>query len=70
MNDSKKISDVMTVKEVADHLRVAASTVYRLAQDGEIPCKKVGGHWRFSRKVLNLWLQEEQPTSNEELNNS
>lgn len=45
-------SMVMTVAEVASFLRLAESTVYRLAQEGELPGYKIGGRWRFSREQV------------------
>lgn len=50
------VATVMTVAEVAAFLRLAESTVYKLAQDGELPGRKIGGTWRFSRKGLEDWL--------------
>lgn len=47
---------VMTVKEVSAYLRLAESTVYKLAQEGQLPGRKVGGAWRFSRKEIKRWL--------------
>lgn len=49
---------VMTVKEVSVYLRLAESTVYKLAQEGQLPGRKVGGAWRFSRKGIEGWLGE------------
>lgn len=49
---------IMTAPEVAAYLRLAESTVYRLARSGKLPGRKVGGKWRFSRKQLDLWLTE------------
>jgi excisionase family DNA binding protein len=49
---------VLTVREVSDYLRLAESTVYKLAQEGALPGRKVGGTWRFSRKKLKKWLEE------------
>lgn len=49
---------VMTVKEVSAYLRLAESTVYKLAQEGQLPGRKVGGAWRFSRKGIEGWLEE------------
>lgn len=49
--------NVMTVQEVAVFLRLAESTVYKLAQEGKLPGRKVGGAWRFSRKGLEAWLE-------------
>lgn len=48
--------DVLTVREVAEYLRLSESTVYRLVQDGEIPGRKIGGTWRFSKQSLDEWL--------------
>ncbi len=42
-------SEVLTVQEVANYLRIDARTVYRLANRGDLPCKKIGRQWRFNR---------------------
>jgi len=42
-------SEVLTVQEVANYLRVDIRTVYRLAKRGDIPCIKIGRQWRFNR---------------------
>ncbi len=54
---------VMTVKEVSAYLRLAESTVYKLAQEGQLPGRKVGGAWRFSRKGIEGWLGERPLTT-------
>lgn len=48
--------DVMTISEVSQYLRIARSSIYKLAQEGKIPCQKVGRHWRFRREALDRWL--------------
>ena len=52
---------VLTVSEVSEYLKLAESTVYRLAKEHKLPGRKVGGAWRFSRRGLEEWLLE--PTS-------
>lgn len=47
---------VMTVKEVADYLRVNQRTVYRLAVDRKLPGFKVGTSWRFKRADIDRWI--------------
>ena len=42
-------SEVLTVEEVANYLRIDIRTVYRLAKRGDIPCIKIGRQWRFNR---------------------
>ncbi len=47
---------VMTVDEVASYLRIPRSSVYKLAQEGRIPCQKAGRQWRFHRAAIDEWL--------------
>ena len=47
---------IMTIDEVADYLKIPKSTMYKLAQEGSIPCQKVGRHWRFRKNTINKWL--------------
>jgi len=49
-------SDILTVEEAADLLRIPRSSVYKLAQEGKIPAQKVGRHWRFHRATLLRWI--------------
>ena len=51
---------VMTVSEVAEFLRLAESTVYKLAQEGKLPGRKIGGMWRFSRKEVESLVSQSQ----------
>ena len=50
--------EVMTLDEVCEYLRIPKSSLYRLAQNGRIPCRKVGKHWRFHREAIDDWLKE------------
>ena len=45
-------SEVLTVQEVANYLRIDIRTVYRLAKRGDIPCIKIGRQWRFNREDI------------------
>ncbi|WP_366514834.1 helix-turn-helix domain-containing protein [Piscinibacter sp.] len=55
----------MTVKEVADYLRVNQRTVYRLAVEHKMPGFKVGATWRFKRVDIDSWIaaQATAPTA-------
>lgn len=48
--------EIMTLKEVAEYLKLAEKTAYRLAADGTIPGFKVGGSWRFRKAVIEDWI--------------
>lgn len=48
--------EILTLDEVAVYLKAGKKTVYRLAQQGEIPGFKLGGTWRFRRSELDRWI--------------
>ena len=50
----------MTVREVASYLNVNKKTVYRLAQNGQLPGFKVAGTWRFKREDINIWIEDQK----------
>jgi excisionase family DNA binding protein len=52
------LGTVMTIEELSDYLRIPRSTLYKLAQEGKVPCKKVGRHWRFRKEAIDRWLEE------------
>ena len=49
-------SDILTVDETAELLKISRSSVYKLAQEGKIPAQKVGRHWRFYRPNILKWI--------------
>jgi len=49
---------VLTIEEASKYLRIPLSTLYKLAQDGKIPCQKVGRHWRFRKETIDNWLDQ------------
>ena len=57
------IDEILTLKEVAEYLKLAEKTAYRLAAEGKLPGFKVGGSWRFKREDVQNWI-EDQKTSN------
>ena len=55
MND-----EILTLKEVAEYLKLAEKTAYRLASEGKLPGFKVGGGWRFKRKDVEKWIEDQK----------
>jgi excisionase family DNA binding protein len=49
---------LLTVKQVANYLKIDKFTVYRLVTQGKIPAYKVGSQWRFNKKLLDAWLRQ------------
>jgi len=54
-------NEILTLNELAKYLRIPRSTAYKLAQQGKIPCQKVGRHWRFRKESVDKWLEEGGP---------
>lgn len=46
----------MTVKELAEYLKLSEVMIYKLAQKGEIPASKIGSAWRFNQAEIDTWL--------------
>lgn len=51
---------LLTLREVATHLRVELRTVQRWAKDGTMPARKIVGHWRVDRGALEAWIGEQE----------
>ncbi len=49
--------ELMTVEEVANYLRVAEKTIYRLVRRGEIPASRIGQQWRFTKAAIDAWVR-------------
>lgn len=52
-------TEIMTTSEVAQYLRLAEATIYKLAQAGEIPAIKVGRTWRFKKDLIDEWFRQQ-----------
>ena len=48
--------EILTIKEVADYLKVAEKTIYRLVGSKKLPGFKVGGIWRFRKSEVDNWI--------------
>jgi excisionase family DNA binding protein len=46
---------VITLREVADYLRVHPSTIYRLLKRRQISGFRIDGEWRFHVKTIDEW---------------
>jgi excisionase family DNA binding protein len=63
---------MLTAKEMQDLLHVDRSTIYRMAEAGQLPAVKVGKQWRFPGDWVENWLasQSVAPTAQHEDNYS
>ena len=58
--------EILTIKEVADFLKVNERTVYRLAAAKKIPAFKVGNAWRFKKIEIDAWIAEQSSQGKDE----
>jgi excisionase family DNA binding protein len=59
MTSSADEGDILTLRQVAEFLKVTERTIYRLAAAKKIPAFKVGGTWRFSKAEITEWIQQQ-----------
>ncbi len=52
--------EVMTAAQTAELLQIEEKQVQVLAADGELPGRKLGKEWRFSRAAVLEWLAHPQ----------
>ena len=50
--------EVLNADEVSSWLRIPKSTLYKLCSEGQIPCAKIGKHWRFDRAMVKSWFEK------------
>ena len=52
--------ELLGAEDVAELLSVKESTVWRWCREGNLPCLKVGKHWRVRRSALEDFLREKE----------
>ena len=54
-----QVLEVLTLEQLATLLELDPELVRGLAEKGEIPGRKLGDQWRFSRAAVLAWLAGE-----------
>jgi excisionase family DNA binding protein len=57
---SEPEAEVLDLNEAAALLKVSDRTLWGLAREGEVPSRRVGKQYRFSRAVLLEWIQNNE----------
>lgn len=55
--------DVLTLEDAAALLRVSVQALRARAEARELPGRRFGREWRFSRTALLAWLEQGEPDS-------
>lgn len=56
--EQKKEDQLLTIKEVADILRIASGTVYKLIRDKDLPAFTIGNIKRVKKDELLEWMKQ------------
>jgi repressor LexA len=51
-------SDILTLQEVAEYLKVDERTVYRMVKSKQLPAFKVRNQWRFKKEAIDNWIKK------------
>jgi excisionase family DNA binding protein len=51
--------EILTIDEAAAYLQIGKRSLYKLAKEGKIPCKKILNKWRFEKEALRAWIRAE-----------
>jgi excisionase family DNA binding protein len=52
--------ELLSAEDIAALLGVKETTVWRWCREGNLPCLKVGKHWRVRREALELFLRRSE----------
>ncbi len=58
MQMKKDYLTILTVREVAEYLRMSETKVYRLVKQRQLPVFRIGKSWRFRKDLLDEWLSQ------------
>ena len=59
----EKTDAIMKPQKVAEYLRIPIRTLYKLCNEGKVPATRVGKHWRFRKKEIDKWFDENNVSS-------
>jgi nitrogen PTS system EIIA component len=65
IDDWKKVSpqgqpgDILTIRQLSEYLMVSEKTIYRMLDRGLLPAVRVGAQWRFRKRDVDAWLDEQ-----------
>lgn len=51
--------EILTIREVAQYLRLSEAKIYELARTGSIPAMRIGKSWRFKKDLIDDWFRQQ-----------
>ena len=65
-DQKSEFREVMDIIELSKYLGIGKSKIYSLIRQKKIPASRIGRQYRFSKSVIDQWLQERLITLKEE----
>ena len=65
-SQAPQVRDIMDIKSLSNYLGMGKSKIYALIRMKKIPASRIGRQYRFSRVVVDQWLNEKLITKGEE----
>jgi len=50
--------EILTIGEAAGFLQISKKSLYKLAKEERVPCKKILNKWRFDKESLKAWVRD------------
>lgn len=54
-----KLPDIVSVKELAEFLKVSGQTIARAIKSGDLKAYKVGRDWRIEKEEVIKWIKRQ-----------
>ena len=61
--DKASISDILTLEETSEYLRLPVEIVLNQALKGDIPGRQIEDNWRFLKSAIDDWLRSKDSRS-------
>ena len=61
------MTNIGTVKEVKNFLKLSESTIYKLIYEGEIPAFRIGDSWRFDMEEIKAMVENAKKRAKENI---
>jgi excisionase family DNA binding protein len=59
------VSELLTVKDVANRLNTSTWTVYEWTRRGDLPAFRLGSELRYDRRELEAWVEAQRVQKHE-----
>jgi excisionase family DNA binding protein len=56
MSEASPDKDILNLEEAASLLGISLKTFQKVLREGDIPGRKIGREWKFSRRALIDWV--------------